>query len=62
MRKVESKELAVIIKELKNWLPYINTITADNGKEFAGHKQVAEELSIGYSCFVTTLKSINITV
>ena len=52
MKKVESKEAQVvteaIIELLTDWKPYINTITADNGKEFAGHKFVAEELNIDY--------------
>ena len=52
MRKVPSKESKVvsraIIEELKDWRPYIKTITADNGKEFADHKNVAEELGIDY--------------
>ena len=52
MRKVPSKESKVISKaiidELEDWSPYIKTITADNGKEFADHKYVAEQLSINY--------------
>lgn len=52
MRKVASKEAHVvsqaIVEELEDWTPYIKTITADNGKEFAGHKQVAEMLGIDY--------------
>jgi len=52
MKKVESKGAQVvteaIIELLVDWRPYINTITADNGKEFAGHKTVAEELGIDY--------------
>ncbi|NRA12952.1 MAG: hypothetical protein HRT57_13435 [Crocinitomicaceae bacterium] len=27
---------------LEEWIPYIQTITADNGKEFAGHENVVE--------------------
>jgi len=52
MRKVPSKESKVISKvivnELEDWSPYIKTITADNGKEFANHKYVAEQLGIDY--------------
>jgi len=52
MRKVPSKESKVISKvivnELEDWSPYIKTITADNGKEFADHKYVAEQLGIDY--------------
>lgn len=52
IRKVPSKESKVvsqaIVEELQDWRPYIKTITADNGKEFADHKYVAEELGIDY--------------
>lgn len=52
MRKVRSKQSEEVgqamIDELQDWLPYIKTITADNGKEFADHKKVAEELNIEY--------------
>jgi len=52
MKKVESKESEVvtnaIIEILNDWIPYIHTITADNGKEFAGHEMVADNLNIDY--------------
>ena len=52
MQLVESKESKVvtqaIINMLEDWKPYIKTMTADNGKEFAGHKEVAKELNIAY--------------
>ena len=52
MSKVESKEATkvaeVIVRELEEWKPYIKTITADNGKEFAAHRYVAEKLNIEY--------------
>lgn len=52
MKKIESKEATVVTNSinqlLADWSPYILTITADNGKEFAGHEQVAEELNIDY--------------
>ena len=52
MKKVASKEASVVsnaINELlEDWKPYLYTITADNGKEFAGHKQIAENLNIDY--------------
>jgi len=52
MKRVESKQASVvsaaIIDLLTEWKPYIHTITADNGKEFAGHEQVAESLGIDY--------------
>jgi IS30 family transposase len=52
MKKVASKEATVVtiaINEiLEDWKPYLRTITADNGKEFAGHEQVAENLEVDY--------------
>jgi len=52
IRKVASKEAKVvskaIVEELSEWIPYIKTITADNGKEFADHKFVAEQLGVDY--------------
>jgi len=52
MKKVASKEAVVVTQAinelLEDWMPYIHTITADNGKEFAGHKEVAEYLAIEY--------------
>jgi IS30 family transposase len=52
MKKVISKESKVITTAmntlLEDWIPYIKTITADNGKEFAGHQDVAEYLGIDY--------------
>lgn len=52
MKKVSSKESVVVTKAineiLEDWKPYLYTITADNGKEFAGHEQVAENLCIDY--------------
>ena len=52
MKKVSSKEAVVVTKAineiLEDWKPYLHTITADNGKEFAGHEQVAENLCIDY--------------
>lgn len=52
MKKVKSKdagEVANAINEsLEDWLPYLHTITSDNGKEFAKHKYVAETLNIDF--------------
>jgi IS30 family transposase len=52
MKKVASKEATVVTKAineiLEDWKPYLRSITADNGKEFAGHEQVAENLEIDY--------------
>jgi IS30 family transposase len=52
MKKVKSKESKVvtnaIVEILDDWIPYIHTMTADNGKEFAGHEVVAANLDIDY--------------
>jgi len=52
MKKIISKQAIVVTKAineiLEDWKPYLYTITADNGKEFAGHEQVAENLEIDY--------------
>ena len=52
MKKVKSKnadEVTQAINDvLEEWIPFIQTITADNGKEFAGHQNVAEFLKIDY--------------
>jgi transposase, IS30 family len=52
MRKIESKEAALVeaaAKEmLADWKPFLHTITSDNGKEFARHKNIAEALEIDY--------------
>jgi len=52
MKKIESKD-AEIVKEatielLKNWKPFLKTITSDNGKEFAKHQSIAQALEIDY--------------
>lgn len=52
MQKIKSKQskivTAAILELLVNWKPYLQTVTADNGKEFAGHETVAEQLNIDY--------------
>ncbi len=52
MKKILSKQASVVTEAitelLEDWQPYLYTITADNGKEFAGHQEVAEKLSIDY--------------
>jgi IS30 family transposase len=52
MSKVRSKE-AQVIKEatmelLKDWKPFMQTITSDNGKEFACHQAIAEGMEIDF--------------
>lgn len=52
MGKVSSKESDVVTQKIndlmEDWIPFIHTMTADNGKEFAGHEKVAEHLQIDY--------------
>jgi IS30 family transposase len=52
MKKVVSKESRVVANAicdlLSEWVPYINTITSDNGKEFAAHEMVASQLNVDY--------------
>jgi len=52
MQKVNSKESKIVCsainKLLEEWKPYLPTITSDNGKEFAHHVSVTQELDIGY--------------
>lgn len=52
MKKVASKESHIVAKAINDllaeWIPYIHTITSDNGKEFAAHKMVASELHVDY--------------
>jgi IS30 family transposase len=52
MKKIVSKQADVITKAIQallgDWKPYLHNITADNGKEFTGHEEVAENLSIDY--------------
>lgn len=52
MGKVPSKEAIEIenksIELLENWKPLIHTITSDNGKEFANHKNIADQLNLNF--------------
>ena len=52
MRKIKSKNSTIVadaINELlEDWLPFIHTMTSDNGKEFAGHKKVAQQSNIDF--------------
>ncbi len=52
MAYVNSKDAKLIelktIELLEPWIPFIHTITSDNGKEFANHKAIAEELNIDF--------------
>jgi IS30 family transposase len=45
----EAKEIRIAINQmLEEWLAYIKTITADNGKEFAEHQKIAENCQIDF--------------
>ena len=52
MSKVASKQATEIEDKTKallsDWKPLIHTITSDNGKEFANHKEIAKELDINF--------------
>lgn len=52
MKKIESKDAEIVknatIELLQNWKPFLQTITSDNGKEFAKHQTIAVELEIDY--------------
>ena len=52
MKKTATREAAelenAINEMLEEWIPYINTITSDNGKEFAEHKSIAEKCQIDF--------------
>ena len=45
MAKLDNKETSTItqkaIELLADWKPFLNTVTTDNGKEFAYHEQIA---------------------
>lgn len=52
MGKIETKEASKVVNKtlelLEDWIPILHTITSDNGKEFANHKQISEKLEINY--------------
>lgn len=52
IKKVNSKTASEVRQAaeeiLQDWKPYIHTITADNGKEFAEHEQISESLNIDF--------------
>jgi IS30 family transposase len=52
MKRIESKDAEIVknatIELLQNWKPFLQTITSDNGKEFAKHQTIAEALGIDY--------------
>jgi IS30 family transposase len=52
MKKVEKRtaeQVSLAIEELlQDWKPFVETITADNGKEFAMHQRISESLNIDF--------------
>jgi IS30 family transposase len=52
MMKIDSKDSEIvktaIIELLQKWKPFLNTITSDNGKEFAQHQSIAKALNVDY--------------
>ena len=52
MCKLDSKEAQSVEKAslelLADWKPFLHTITADNGKEFAHHQAIGEALEIDF--------------
>ena len=52
MAYIKSKEAKQVelktIELLEPWMPFIHTITSDNGKEFTNHKAIAEQLNIDF--------------
>lgn len=49
LKSKEASEVALkTIELLQPWLPFIHTITSDNGKEFTNHKAISEALNIDF--------------
>ena len=52
MKKIEIKDAESVARVatylLTDWIPYLHTITSDNGKEFANHQQIADSLMIDF--------------
>jgi IS30 family transposase len=51
LRRVAAKSADLVTQtviELLQWVADLETITSDNGKEFAGHKLISEALEIGF--------------
>ncbi|NQY10679.1 MAG: IS30 family transposase [Flavobacteriales bacterium] len=47
---MENRFLCCTKQLLNGWIPYLHTITSDNGNEFSEHELVAKTLYIDY-CF-----------
>jgi len=51
LRRVASKQAKLVsqaIVELLQWVPSLESITADNGKEFAAHQHISQKLSVDF--------------
>lgn len=52
MGKIARKQAELVVSKtielLKDWRPFLKTITSDNGKEFANHQVISEKLNIDY--------------
>jgi IS30 family transposase len=52
IKKTESKDPEILknatIELLENWKPFLQTITSDNGKEFAKLHSIATALKVDY--------------
>jgi len=52
MAHIKNKEAKTIednaIRLLEEWIPFIHTVTSDNGKEFANHRAMADALKIDF--------------
>lgn len=52
MRKLDSKEAQSVEKAslelVADWKPFLHTITADNGKEFAHHQAISQALDVDF--------------
>ena len=60
MKKIESKDAEIVkkatIELLKNWQPFLKTITSDNEKEFAKHQSIATALEIDYYYYANPMQ------
>tara|TARA_R110002049_G_scaffold181457_2_gene348892 strand:+ start:3120 stop:3509 length:390 start_codon:yes stop_codon:yes gene_type:complete len=49
IKNKEAKQVELkTIELLKDWKPFIHTITSDNGNEFTNHEAIAEQLNIDF--------------
>ncbi len=51
LRKIANKQAKLVsqaIVELLQWISALESITADNGKKFAAHQHISQELSVDF--------------